>query len=230
MGIRTPPQARESAPGGPLDASRVRHTYCTHPTVVLGNVYMVSEKQTESKRKMPNKKGQHSPEERQRMVRSDRTREGGFTLIEVVLVVILMGIIAAVAIPRFPTFPKTGAVATKLTRDIRYAKELADRVQTMCGVYFIDSSSYRVFQDDDTSNATISPVSGKAMVVDLSGQFPGVTISQSFTNATLKFDSLGTPRDGHPADTPLVGASNITVSGTGGNRTVTVEPNTGKVS
>lgn len=228
MGIRTPPQARESAPGGPLDASRVRHTYCTHPTVVLGNVYMVSEKQTESKRKMPNKKGQHSPEERQRMVRSDRTREGGFTLIEVVLVVILVGIMAAVAIPRFPTFPKTGAVATKLTRDIRYAKELADRVQTMCGVYFIDSSSYRVFQDNDTSTAAIDPITGKGFVVTLSGKFSGVTLSQSFAGNTLKFNALGTPLDG--SDTPLAAASTITVSGTGGDRTVTVEPNTGKVN
>ena len=105
MGIRTPPQARESATGGPLDASRVRHTYCTHPTVVLGNVYMVSEKQTESKRKMPNKKGQHSPEERQRMVRSDRTREGGFSLIEVVLVVILVGIMAASRLANQNGFP-----------------------------------------------------------------------------------------------------------------------------
>jgi prepilin-type N-terminal cleavage/methylation domain-containing protein len=177
---------------------------------------------------MLNEKGQHNSKEKRRTHRSDRAREDGFSAIELVLVMILVGIIAAIMIPRFPTMPKTGAAATRLTRDIRYAKELANRLQTMSGIYFIDSTSYRVFQDNDTNTATIDPVTGKGFVVTLSGKFSGVTLSQSFANNTLKFNALGTPLDG--TDTPLAAASTITVSGTGGDRSVTVEPNTGMVS
>lgn len=176
---------------------------------------------------MLREKTQHNSEERQRMPRSTRAREGGFTTIEMLLVIILIGLLSAVAIARWPSIPKTGPAARRLARDIQYAKQLANRLQTMCGVYFIDSSSYRIFQDNDTGTATMDPVTGKDFVVTLSGKFSGVTLSQSFANNTLKFNALGTPLDG--SDTPLAAAGTITVSGTGGNRSVTVEPNTGKV-
>lgn len=162
------------------------------------------------------------------MPQGTRAREGGFATLEMVLVIIFIGLISAVAIARWPSIPKSGPAARRLARDIRYAKQLANRLQTMSGVYFIDSTSYRVFQDNDTSTATIDPVTGKDFVVTLSGQFSGVTLSHSFANNTLKFNALGTPLDG--ADTPLAAAGTITVSGPGGDRSVTVEPNTGKVS
>ncbi|MFQ5847803.1 MAG: GspH/FimT family pseudopilin [Candidatus Methylomirabilales bacterium] len=177
---------------------------------------MQSERETAMSKK-------ETPEDRRK-----RAREGGFSLIEIILLVVLIGILSAVAVVRFPTIPKAGGVARKLTSDIRYAKEMAIRLQTMCGIYFIDSSSYRVFQDNDTNKATIDPVTGTDMVVTLSGQFAGVTLNQTFAGNTLKFNALGTPLDG--TDTPLAAAGTITVAGNGGNRTVTVEPNTGKVT
>lgn len=173
---------------------------------------------------MVNETRRESREERQRMHRS----EGGFSTLELVLVITLIGLLSAVAIARWPSMPKSDPVARKLANDIQYAKQLANRLQTMCGVYFIDSTSYRIFQDNDTNTATIDPVTGKSFVVTLSGKFSGVTLSQSLANNTLKFNALGTPLDG--SDTPLAAASTITVSGDGGDRSVTVEPNTGKVS
>jgi type II secretory pathway pseudopilin PulG len=177
---------------------------------------------------MLREKEQHNSQERHRMQRSQRAREGGFTQIEIVLVIIIIGLLSAVAIARFPTIPKTGPAARRLARDIRYAKQLANRLQTMCGIYFIDSTSYRIFKNNNTGTAAIDPATGGSLVVTLSGQFSGVTISQSFSGDTLKFNALGTPMDG--ADTPLGAAATITVSGNGGNHTVTVEPNTGKVN
>lgn len=164
----------------------------------------------------------------QRMHRSDRTPDGGFSVIEVILVTILIGIIAAVAIPRFPTIPKKEVAARRLMTDIRYAKQLANRLQTRCGIYFIDSASYRVFQEDDINNAAINPATGEGFVVTLSGQFSGVTMSANFGN-TLKFDSLGTPLDG--SNTPLSKPPppNVSVSDGTGTVTVRVEPNTGRV-
>ncbi|MFQ5915870.1 MAG: Tfp pilus assembly protein FimT/FimU [Nitrospinota bacterium] len=162
------------------------------------------------------------------MHRSERGREGGFSLIEVILVIMLVGIISAVAIPRFRTIPKVGAVATRLVSDIRYAKQLANRTQTLCGVYFIDSSSYRVFQNNDTNNAALSPATGTDFVVTLSGSFSGVTVSANFGD-TLKFDSLGTPLDG--SDNPLTTPPKKNISVTEGTDKVTirVEPSTGMV-
>lgn len=148
---------------------------------------------------------------------------------EIILVVMLIGIVSAVAIARFPEIPKTRAVARNLTSDIRYAKELANRLQTNCGVYFFSTTEYRVFRNDSTGDLVKDPHTGANFVVTLDGQVSGVTITHDLGAANVvKFNSLGTPLDG--AGTPLAAAATITVSGTGGDRTVTVEPNTGKVT
>lgn len=162
------------------------------------------------------------------MHRSEQLRERGFSLVEVILVVMLVAIIAVIAIPRFPTIPKTGAVTRKLVGDIAYAKELSIRLQTRGGIYFINGSSYRVFQDDDINDAAINPVTGEDYVVTLSGPFSGVTVSANF-GTTLKFDPLGTPLDG--SNNPLTAPPpiNITVSSASGTKTIRIEPNTGKL-
>lgn len=132
------------------------------------------------------------------------------------------------AIARFPSLPKTAPAAEKLASDIQYAKELALRLQTMSGVYFLNDTSYRVFQDNDTNKATIDPVTGGAFEVTLSGHLSGVTLGQAFSGDTIKFDALGTPFDG--SDAPLDSAGTITVTFGSENKTITIEPNTGKVS
>ncbi len=169
------------------------------------------------------------------MTRSERGREGGFSLIEIILVIMLIGIISAVAIVRFPEFPKTGAVARNLVSDIRYAKQLANRLQDTggnpcCGIFFISSTQYRVFTNNNTSTAATDPHTGTAMEATMTGKYSGVTLSQTFTNSILKFNSLGTPYQGSGSGTALGAAATITVSGAGGDRPVTVEPNTGKVT
>ncbi len=141
--------------------------------------------------------------------------------------VILVGIISAVVVLRFPTIPKAGAAARQLVSDIRYAKELAIRLQTMSGIFFIDSTSYRVFENNDTNDPAVDPVTGGDFEVTMSGRFSDVTLTSSFGD-TLKFDALGTPLDG--SDTPLAAAGTITVTDPANTRTVTVEPNTGKVT
>jgi prepilin-type N-terminal cleavage/methylation domain-containing protein len=164
------------------------------------------------------------------MRRIERSREAGFTIIEIVVVMILIGVLAALAIPRFPEYPRAGVASRKLLSDIRYAKELSTRLQTMSGIYFISDTQYRVFINNDTNNAAKDPQTGTNYEVTMSGEFAGVTLSQTFTNSILKFNSLGTPMEGSGAGTALGAAKSVTVSGTGGPRTVTIEPNTGKVT
>ncbi|MDZ4340165.1 MAG: type II secretion system protein [candidate division NC10 bacterium] len=162
------------------------------------------------------------------MHRTRAMEEAGFTLIEMVLVILLLGFIAAVVIPRFPRHPKAGLAARRLVSDIRYAKELSMRLQTMSGVYFISSTEYRVFQNNDINTAAKDPHTGTDFVVTLDGQLSGVTITQGLSGSTLKFNSLGTPLDG--ADTPLAAAATITVTDGAIPQTVTIEPNTGRVT
>ncbi len=155
-------------------------------------------------------------------------------MIEIVIVVILVGIISALALPRFVS-PSPRLAARRLAADIQYAKELAVRLQTMldgspcCGVFFMDSSTYRVFQDGDVSTAAFDPVTGGAFEVTVSKFFTRATLESNFGN-TLKFDALGTPLDGSDAPLTSPPANEITITSGGEIWTITVEPNTGKVT
>ncbi len=149
-------------------------------------------------------------------------------MIEIVIVVILVGILSALALPRFVS-PSASLAARRLAADIQYAKELAVRLQTKSGVFFMDSSTYRVFQDDDVSTAAFDPVKGGNFEVSISGLFSGATLSSNFGD-TLKFDALGTPLDGSNAKLTSPPANEITITSGGETWTITVEPNTGKVT
>lgn len=173
--------------------------------------------------------------EGQRMRRTEQSREAGFTLIEIIVVIVLLGILALLAIPRFPQYPKAGVAARRLLSDIRYAKELSVRFQNTgsnpcCGLYIINATSYRIFSSDNTSTAVMDPHTGTAMERTMTGKFSGVTLSHTLTGNILKFNSIGTPYEGSGAGTALGSAESITVNGPGGPRTVTIEPNTGKVT
>lgn len=157
-----------------------------------------------------------------------RNREAGHTVIEIVVLIVLVGIISALALPRFVP-PKAGLAARRLAADIQYAKELAVRLQTKSGVFFMDSSTYRVFQDDDVSKAAFDPVTGGNFEVSISGLFSDAILDSSF-GSVLKFDALGAPLDGADAKLTSPPANEITITSGGETWTITVEPNTGKVT
>lgn len=148
-------------------------------------------------------------------------------MIEIVIVVILVGIMSALALPRFVS-PSASLAARRLAADIQYAKELAIRLQTKSGVFIMDSSTYRVFQGD-VSTAAFDPVTGGNFEVSISGLFSDATLDSNFGN-TLKFDALGTPLDGSDAKLTSPPVNEITITSGGETWTITVEPNTGKVT
>jgi MSHA pilin protein MshC len=134
----------------------------------------------------------------------------GFTLIEVILVMVIIGILAATVVPRIDfTISTTASVdgaAYIVASDIRYAQEwaMANRV-----------SKTVTFATATPTVYTFSPSSS----LDPSGQLPsGVTIT---TNYTVQFNSLGEPIAG--------GGGSVTVSAGGLTKTVTVTNYTGKV-
>jgi prepilin-type N-terminal cleavage/methylation domain-containing protein len=135
----------------------------------------------------------------------------GLTFIEVIMAMAVLGILAAVVIPKLDLTTVSSGTSVNgaayiVASDIRYAQESAMANNVSRSVIFTSGSS----------TYTFSPVSN----LDPSGQLPsGVTIS---SNYTVTFNSLGEPITG--------GDGSVTVSVGGQTKTITVLNYTGKVN
>ena len=137
-------------------------------------------------------------------------RQSGFTFIEVILVMVIMGILSAILIPRLSilTSPDSslGGAAYIIASDIRYVQESAMANRVSKSVIFTSGSSAYTF------NPTSS--------LDPSGKLPsGITISNNFT---ITFNSLGEPTTG--------GGGSVMVSNGVQTKTISVVNYTGKVN
>ena len=149
----------------------------------------------------------------------------GFTAIELILVIVILGILAAIVYPKFQALPaiRTGAAAQTIAADIRYAESLAVSTRFNYVIYFYaGSDSYSVYKRDRSTGAeTIlaHPFKAGNYTVAINTEYPGVGIDNDYT---VEFDSLGTPVRG--------GGSSVTVSSSGNTKTISVQANTGRVT
>lgn len=126
------------------------------------------------------------------------SKQLGFTLVELVMMLVILSVISAVAIPKFD---KKGYAERAFFDDtlhaVQYAQKLA--VATGCGVrVFISSNSYRLTRRGTTSSLKC-PTSGSIYTLDIphpgtgenhySGSESGVTLSSSL--ASFNFNSSG---------------------------------------
>jgi MSHA pilin protein MshC len=127
---------------------------------------------------------------------STATRDHGFTVIELVVVIVILGILAAFAAPRFfdnRTFAERGyyeelASALKYAQKLAVASGCSVRMQITAGAY--DARQQAVVNGScDTADATWPTVVRLSNGQLLSGTSPvGVSASPA---VTLTFDSLG---------------------------------------
>lgn len=147
-------------------------------------------------------------------------RTSGFTLIELIMVIVLLGALSIFVAPRF--FQKTTfdslAFEQELKSAIRFAHKLS--IASGCEVQVaLTVNSYALFYPDSSCNPPdafgANPVNHPLQPGNYAGVAPaGVTIA-GFGN--FFFDSIGTPD----------AAGNITVDP--GGRLITVQPLTGYV-
>lgn len=112
----------------------------------------------------------------------------GFTIVELVMVIILVGILSAVALPRFfqTSAFEQRAVFDSTLNAVRYAQKLA--VATGCQTQFQSTtSSYQILADDGCDSGTFStavfnPGSNESGFSETTN---GVTLTASTANITF---------------------------------------------
>jgi len=136
----------------------------------------------------------------------------GMTLIEVIVVMIIIGILAATIIPRFDFTTSSRAsvdgAVYMIASDIRYVQECAMANRVSKSITFTLNQNFYTFPATVPSTSSLDP----------SGRLPsGVTIG---TTVTFTFNSLGEPTT----------SAGWTVTVSGSTKTITVANYTGKVS
>lgn len=150
-------------------------------------------------------------------------RQAGFTLVELIMVIVILGILSATALPKFfetNTFAERAFLADTLNA-VRYAQKLA--VATGCNVQVsISSNSYTLNRQGDSVSSScpgggtyslpvLHPSTGAS---SYSGSESGITLTSSV--ASFVFNSLGS-------------ASSSAVLTIAGSKTISVVAETGYV-
>ncbi len=176
-------------------------------------------------------------------------KERGFTLIELIMIIVLISIMAAVAVPKFGNYYNgitVGSAATKVAADIRFAQNRATTTQDRSRYKVVDSIHYEVLYCPDSGtnfdSATCSctawayakdPSTQDNFQVDLSAEFSGVVIT-SPPGHCFEFNALGVPYyNANCTDPASCGASagaTVVIQSDGTSKTITVTAETGVVS
>jgi len=172
-----------------------------------------------------------------RMMGMRMTGRGGYTMIEVVVVMLVMGILAAVAAPRYSSSTarfRAEAAARRVVADINFVRTRAMMKGSVAEgwiSFFPDTEEYKM-------SATPNPDRPNSEYwVDLTKTaYPAEILSVLFTNSAgfsgngiVQFDMYGTPLVGNAPQAPMSSSAIVVASGRV-TRVVAIDPATGKAS
>ncbi len=151
---------------------------------------------------------------------SNIQRRAGFTLVEVVITMLIIGILAAVAGPKFAKTlhrMRAESAAKRIKSDLNYVRQMAISRSGPLTVTFMPASN-------DYSIPGLSSLSrnGAPYAVSLSvPPYNALLVSATLgTDSVIQFDHYGHPDSG----------GTITVKSGGYLKTVSIDPETGKAS
>lgn len=124
--------------------------------------------------------------------------ERGFTLIEIVMVLLLIAILAVVVIPRLGTYTgmQLEVAAKKVASDIRYAQSLAmaNRTAQWQRITFdADTDSYRIYSKTGSVKDPVTQEPAFAVRFN-QGEYQGVDVQNTFS--TTFYYPFGNPSEG----------------------------------
>lgn len=170
---------------------------------------------------------------------SGRSQKRGFTLIEIIMVVVILGIVAFMAIPMVSNAAdvQVRAAGNRIAAHLDYAKNMAITHQQSYSVVFDPADeSYDIRVEPAGSGDVIEhPVNPGSFVIDFStdSNLSRVDIVDanfdSDSSYAITFDYLGSPYSGLDTTNPL-NSGQITLEADNFTLVVNVEPVTGYVT
>ncbi|MDH5513390.1 MAG: hypothetical protein OEY27_09295 [Gammaproteobacteria bacterium] len=156
------------------------------------------------------------------------TRRSGFTLVELVAIILLVGVLAFTVVPRFLTKGSidVSVKAEQLANDIRFTQSLAmtsgrsNRIELTATTYKITTS---------TGGPVVHPATGSAAAISLNNVSLG-NYNPPLTNGYLAFDGKGVPYFNIVTGSVLTTPATIRLTAGSYTRDVVVSPQTGRVN
>jgi len=168
---------------------------------------------------------------------SSRSQTRGFTLVEIILVVVILGIVAYLAMPMVSNAAdiQVRAAANRIAADIDYTKSMAITNQQSYSVVFSPTGESYEIRLTSTNTVIDHPVNPGSFVVDFSNEGSLARVDlvdadfDSDSGHAITFDYLGSPYSGMNTSSPL-NSGQITLKAGNFTLVVSVEPITGYVT